>query len=230
MKDRYKERIKAIFCSKFVASRTIDIILRLHNGAYYLAGLLSRALEPCALHPKHRLMDYHVWFSSKIKPEWAVLDVGCGNGALAGDLINHCKHIVAIDIDPEKIKEAKRLNRERNIDFIVGDATTHAFKEHFDAVVLSNVLEHIKERIQFLRNISRYCNLFLVRVPMIDRDWITLYKKERGIPYLLDSSHHIEYTFDSLSKELADAGLTISEHRVRYGELYSVSIKKNANE
>ncbi len=226
MRGGYKKITKAIFCSRFVASRIIDIILRIHNGAYYLAGLMSQSLEPNGFHPKHRLMDYHVWFSSKIKPDWTVFDVGCGNGALACDLKNHCKHITAIDKDPEKIKEAKKLYSGRNIDFIVGDATTYSFNEYFDAVILSNVLEHIKERVRFLRNISQYCNLFLIRVPMIDRDWITLYKKERGIPYLLDSSHYIEYSWESFSREVGDAGLSITNYRIRYGELYSVCLKK----
>ena len=204
----------------------VNICLRIHNSAYYFAGAISQRLEPDGLHPKHRILDYHQWFSSKLKPHWKVLDIGCGNGALAGNLTNHCKQIIAIDKDPEKIKEAKRLYIGGNIDFIVGDATTYHFNEYFDAVLLSNVLEHIKERVRFLRKISQYCNFFLIRVPMIDRDWITLYKRERGIPYLLDSSHYIEYSWESFSREMSDAGLSIADYRIRYGELYSVCLRK----
>jgi len=205
---------------------TVDFVLRAHNGAYYLASLLSQGLDPYGLHPKHRIMDYHKWFSTKLNSNWAVLDVGCGNGALTRDLIKHCKHMIAIDTDPNKVKEAKKLNTDDNIEFIVGDATTYSFEEHFDAVILSNVLEHIKDRVQFLESISQYCDVLLIRVPMIDRDWITLFKKERGIPYLLDSDHYIEYSLDTFSNEITDAGLTVFEHRVKYGELYSVCSKK----
>ncbi|MFC1534661.1 class I SAM-dependent methyltransferase [Thermodesulfobacteriota bacterium] len=220
-----KNTVKAILCSNKIASMLINPVLQVHNLSYYLAGLMSQSLEPYGLHPKHRIMDYHLWFSSRLKPDWTILDVGCGNGALARDLIKHCKHIIAIDIDPCKIKEAKDLNTEKNIEFIVGDATAYPFEKKFDAVVLSNVLEHIKDRIRFLRDLSQYSDIFLIRVPMIDRDWITLYKQERDIPYLLDSDHYIEYTFDSFSKEVNTAGLKITENRVRYGELYAVCIR-----
>ncbi len=226
MAGRYKAIAKRTICSKFVASKVIDVILRIHNGSYYLAGLLSSSLEPNGLHPKHRILDYHQWFSSKIRHHWEVLDIGCGNGALARDLIHSCERIVGIDIDPEKIKEARELNRSNNIEFLVGDATVYPFNRQFDAVIFSNVLEHIKNRVPFLRNISRYSDRFLFRVPMIDRDWITLYKKERGLPYLLDSSHHIEYSFNSFSREMDSAGLSIIEYRLRYGELYTVCHKK----
>ena len=221
----YKQIIRNICRSKIIASLVVDISLRLHNSAYYLAGAISQGLESNGLHPKHRILDYHQWFSSKLQPDWNVLDIGCGNGALAGALITNCRRIVGIDIDPEKIREAKAKNPNPNIEFRVGDATSYAFFEKFEAVVLSNVLEHIKHRAEFLKNISKYSDNFLVRIPMIDRDWITLYKKERGIPYLLDPAHFIEYTFESFSTEMNNAGLSIIEHRVRYGELYSVCRK-----
>jgi len=222
----FKETAKRIFCSRVVASMVVDILLRVHNIAYYFVCAVSQRLEPNNLHPKHRLMDYHTWFSSKMVSDWIVLDIGCGYGALAADLSKHCKRIVAIDIDRENIKEAEHLNQGKNIKFITGDATVYPFRRDFDAIILSNVLEHIEDRIHFLKNLSRISDIFLIRVPMIDRDWITLYKKERGIPYLLDQSHFIEYTADQFRNEISEAGLTISKQRVRYGELYAVCNKK----
>ena len=37
---------------------------------------------------------------------------------------------------------------------------------------------------------------------MINRDWITLYKKELGIEWRLDKTHYIEYTLESFKEEL----------------------------
>jgi len=37
---------------------------------------------------------------------------------------------------------------------------------------------------------------------MINRDWITLYKKELGVEWRLDKTHYIEYTLESFEKEL----------------------------
>ena len=224
---RYKQIAGSILDLKIIASLAVDNILRIHNGAYYLASAISRRVEPNGLHPKHRILDYHQWFSSRVRPGWRVLDVGCGNGALSGDLIKYCDKIVAIDLDPEKIQAAKKLLPDNPIQFILGDAAIYPFEGRFDAVILSNVLEHIRDRVRLLKNVSQYSDLFLIRVPMVDRDWITLYKKERGVPYLLDKGHYIEYTVDSFSTEMAKAGLFIGEYRVRYGELYSVCHKKD---
>ena len=208
-----------------VAGTFINPVLRAHSAAYKLAGHMATALERDGVHPKHRLMDYHGWFAARLDPGWRVLDVGCGNGALAAELSRYCGHVTAIDIDPDNIRMARRKNARENIAYIVGDATTHRFDGSFDAVVLSNVLEHIEDRAAFLKRLSRLSGRFLVRVPMVDRDWITLYKKERGLPWRLDDSHFVEYTFDLLKKEMSSARLGIVEHRVRYGELYAVCEK-----
>jgi hypothetical protein len=42
---------------------------------------------------------------------------------------------------------------------------------------MSNVLEHIDQRVEFLKKIRLLANKFLFRVPMIDREWVTLYTK-----------------------------------------------------
>ena len=200
-----------------VASRLMDPALGLHSALYRLAGYISQCLEKDRLHPKHRLMDYHRWFCERLGPTWRVLDVGCGNGALAAEMSAKCKEVVAIDMDARNIEAAKRTNPKANISYLTGDVTTYPLKGPFDAVVLSNVLEHIEERVPLLRRLSGLCGLFLIRVPMVDRDWITLYKMERGLPYMLDPTHFIEYTHDSLHREISEEGLKMTEHRVRYG-------------
>ena len=79
----------------------------LHNKSYKLCGMLSSCLETGGLHPKHRLMKYHDWFVEHIDSEWNVLDVGCGNGALAYDLAGKARRIIGIDISYENFKSAK---------------------------------------------------------------------------------------------------------------------------
>jgi len=67
---------------------------------------------------------------------------------------------------------------------------------------LSNILEHIENRVKFLNKIKNLAPKILIRVPMINRDWITLYKKELGVEWRLDKTHYIEYTLESFEKEL----------------------------
>lgn len=61
------------------------------------------------LHPKHRLMNYHLFFIDNIKEDDIVLDIGFGNGALAFDLSKKPKKVFAIDISPVNIKIAKKI-------------------------------------------------------------------------------------------------------------------------
>ena len=77
----------------------------------------------------------------------------------------------------------------------------------------------------FLRKIYDIAEKFLIRVPMIDRSWLELYKKEIGIEYRLDQSHFVEYTFQEFVKEINDADLKIESSIIHFGEIWAV-IKK----
>ena len=57
---------------------------------------------------------------------------------------------------------------------------------------------------------------------MINRDWITLYKKELGIEWRLDKTHYIEYTLESFKKELEKAGLNLEKYSIQFGEIWAV--------
>lgn len=200
----------------------LKITLKLHSFTYYLSGKIAIKLEENDLHPKHRLMNYHQFFINNINENSSVLDIGCGNGALTYDVASKAKNIVGIDIDCQNIGIAKDKNSKRNISYICGDATKNLPKEKFDFILLSNVLEHIDNRINFLKSISVLAPVILIRVPMIERDWITLYKREIGVDYLLDNSHYIEYTLKGFKKEVNQANLTIKSYDIRFGEIWAV--------
>jgi hypothetical protein len=97
-------------------------------------------------------------------------------------------------------------------------------------VTLSNVLEHIENRVDFLRRIvsvvvwsNPASKKFLIRVPALDRDWLSVFKKEVGVEYRLDRTHAVEHTQQQLVEELAEAGLHIESTETRFGEYYLVS-------
>ena len=142
---------------------------------------------------------------------------------MTNELARHCKCAVGIDICAENIRKAVKCE---NTEFICADVTKFLPKTKFDAIVLSNVLEHIEDRHSFLLSLTNLAPILLIRVPMLDRDWLTLYKKERGIEHRLDFGHFTEYTFDSFSDEMARAGLKFEDYRIRYGELYAVARKR----
>jgi len=202
-----------------IAKRVVRYALKVHNYSYRVAGRLAQVLEADGGHPKHRLMDYHQWFASQIEADWVVLEIGCGGGFLARDLQRECAELVVIELDDEKASEAR--GNLPDVEVIHGDATEFSFGRQFDAVVLSNVLEHIEDRVEFLNKVKNLSARILIRVPLIDRDWITLYKYEMGIEHRLDPTHFTEYTEKQFLSELAQAELKAEDIRVRYGELYA---------
>ncbi|MCR4313754.1 MAG: class I SAM-dependent methyltransferase [Candidatus Uhrbacteria bacterium] len=199
----------------------VRLALQLHSFSYKLASTFAILAED-GLHPKHRLMNYHQFFLDHIQSTDRVLDIGCGNGALAYDLAGKAARVVGIDTNEKNRAVWQTRFARENLEYRVTDATTFASQEMFDVVVLSNVLEHIEHRVDFLTRIKHLAPLFLIRVPMIDRDWITLYKKEFGLESRLDTTHFTEYTLDGFAQELARAGLMIQSHSIQFGEIWAV--------
>lgn len=195
--------------------------LKLHNFFYSLSSFLSIKNE-LGLHPKHRLIDYHKFFINNIEAKDIVLDIGCGNGALTFDVAQKSKKVIGIDLSGNNIDFARKKYSAKNIEYICGDALKNLPTENFDVIILSNVLEHIENRVEFLKKIKNISPKILIRVPMINRDWITLYKKELGVEYRLDKTHFIEYTIESFQDELEKVDLKAYNYTIQFGEIWAI--------
>jgi len=203
----------------------LKMILKIHSFSYRLAGSLAQKVERDGLHPKHRLMNYHKFFVDNVSANDSVLDIGCGNGALTYDVAKKAKKIVGIDLSEQNISFAKRKLSVKNIEYICGDALTNLPNGKFDVILLSNVLEHIEKRIEFLSSLKEKAPKFLIRVPVLNRSWIDLYKKELGLEYRLDKTHFIEYTFEGFKEELDKAGLALLNYSIQFGEIWGIARK-----
>jgi len=182
-------------------------------------------------HPKHRITKYKEWFLEHVEPGWVILDIGCNTGLMPYLMANKAKFVYAIDINQRHINEAKLKKHRLNLEYICADATQYDFRgcRKVDCITLSNVLEHIDARKIFLKSLIRNVDWndrnhkrFLFRVPMLNRDWLVLYKKEMGMSYLSDRTHRIEYTFEEFKKELLEAGIGIVEYSIKFGEISAV--------
>ena len=217
--------------SKTFLIQITKLLLWVHRFSYRVVGLLSQKVEEDGLHPKHRLMNYHKFFVDNVDKDDVVLDVGCGNGALSYDVAKKAKKVVGVDFNKKNVSFAKERYSEENIEYICGDALKDLTDEKFDVIIMSNVLEHIENRVEFLGKLREKAAKFLIRVPMINRDWITLYKKEMGLDYRLDKGHFVEYTLEYFVKELEEAGLSIKEYSIQFGEIWaSVVNQQRRNE
>ncbi|MGR3292440.1 MAG: class I SAM-dependent methyltransferase [Candidatus Scalindua sp.] len=205
------------------------VILRFHNLCYRYAASLAIRIE--GKHPKHRLMRYKEWFLDHIQPDDVVLDIGCNTGGMPGLFSSKAAFVYGVEIDERLIDEAKGNNAALNVEYIHADATLldYSTLRPISVVTLSNVLEHIEERVGFLSDVVARVHWrdstnrrFLIRVPMTDRDWITLYKKESGVEWRLDPTHFTEYTLQQFREELAAADIEIDNIEIRFGEIYAV--------
>lgn len=87
---------------------------------------------------------------------------------------------------------------------------------------MSNVLEHIEDRIEFIRLVEERISpaRWLFRVPLCERAWRVPLMEEIGVDFRLDSGHCIEYTQEGFVGELARAGLNVVYMEVRWGEIW----------
>ena len=176
------------------------------------------------IHVKHRLMKYHDFFVGRVRSGEKVLDIGCGCGAVAYSLATKAgAHVTGIDIDSKNIKKAISDYHHPNIVFFHGDARTDLPISQCDVVVLSNILEHLEYRPEFLKDVqSRFePNRMLIRVPMFNRDWRVALRKELELFHFSDPTHFTEYTDESFAKEIAVSDLNIHHVEYCWGEIWA---------
>lgn len=76
-----------------------------------------------------------------------VLDVGCGCGQISY-ILSRFKNIEidAFDLDPESLKSAKELCKGRgNIRFYENSVENYDYKENYDIVIMTQILDHIPD-------------------------------------------------------------------------------------
>ncbi|MEM6495521.1 MAG: class I SAM-dependent methyltransferase [Pseudomonadota bacterium] len=178
------------------------------------------------IHPKHRLIQYHQFFVSNIAPGSKVLDIGCGNGAVARSIASQVADTVVVGVDRNlpRLTEAREKNTLPNLSFAEGDARRDLPEGHWDVIVLSNILEHIEDRVGLLTDIVRQADpdQFLIRVPHFERDWSMAMRKEVGANYFSDEEHFIEPTLAELADEIHMAGLSALKSQTVWGEIWMV--------
>jgi SAM-dependent methyltransferase len=176
------------------------------------------------IHPKHRLTAYHDFFVERVRPGERVLDIGSGKGELAYDLVTVSgATVVGVDNDPSHLEFARSRFAHRALRFYEADVLEWLPEGHFDVVVLSNVLEHLRDRTQFLRRLvgSATPRRLLLRVPVFEREWTVPLKEEVGLDPYWEPDHEIEYDAEGFSAELEDAGLVVNELTLNWGEIWA---------
>lgn len=224
--ERYKSVVVRLIQKRAQAlpyDEALRFLFSLDAALYALQGPLA-VLYGGGEHTKHRHTGYHNFFINRIGKGDRVLDVGCGVGIVANELAEKSGAIVdGIDHSTENVAEAQRRFSHPNLSFSVKDALTMEVEKPYDVILLSNVLEHLTGRPDFLRRVvatSKAKRVF-IRVPLFERDWRVPLKKELGVEWRLDPDHKTEYTLEGFEKEMQEAGLKITHLEVHWGEIWS---------
>ena len=157
------------------------------------------------------------WYLSKIKKSDLVSDLGCHNGQHTLKTAKSCQRITGLDKDLDQLKIAKASAVDNNISNAI-------FKQHnlekklplksnsFDKVLCLDVLEHIVNRKQLLKEIKRVLKpngLAFIAIPNTATSWKKLQKKV-GLNYYADPDHKIEYSEKQVKKILTQSGFQIT--------------------
>ena len=205
---------------------TLEFLFELENRLYSLEGKASVEYGN-GIHTKHRHINYHQFFMKNLNAGERVLDIGCGNGLMSYDMVTQVPgvKVVGIELSEANIRFAREHYQHPNLQFIHGDALRQLPNETFDVVTLSNVLEHIEQRVDFLKRVAEQVKpkRLIIRVPLYERDWRVPLKEELGVDHRLDSTHFIEYTQEEFFEELSQAGLKATHVEFRWGEIWSVA-------
>lgn len=220
------ERSVRAFMQRLEPKARAEFLASMDGAIYNMEG--AAAIEAAGgLHPKHRLMRYHDFFTDRIKAGERVIDLGCGVGALAASIADRCRaSVTGMDWTPGNLEKARKIAAERGLSgtltYVAGDITRDRAAGRFDVVVLSNVLEHIAPRVEMLRQWREWYgpSRVLIRVPALDRDWRVPWKRELGVEWRLDVTHETEYTREQLDDELGRGGLAVRECIGRWGEYW----------
>lgn len=197
-------------------------LLHVHQDTYDRVDLAAIRYDG-GVHAKHRLTRYHDFFVERVRPGDRVLDVGCGKGELAYDLADRAgATVVGIDTNPWSLEFARQRFVHPGLVFVNADGHDYVPDAPFDAVVLSNVLEHIDDRVALLRRLVQVATpaSVLIRVPVLRRDWIVPLRQELGLPYFSEETHVTEYDREQMEDELESAGLRVVELIQVWGELW----------
>jgi len=206
-------------------SESLRYLFDLENRIYHFQGQESIRYGN-GIHTKHKHIKYHDFFTDNIKVGSKVLDIGCGNGALTYDIASKVKKssVFGIDLSQSNIDFAKLNFSNSNITYVCGDALKDLPNMKFDIIVMSNVLEHIEKRVEFLKKLKKTYKPknILLRVPIYERDWRVPLKDELGVDYRLDDTHYIEYKQDEFWEEMKLSGLKPLKYFIKWGEIWAI--------
>jgi 2-polyprenyl-3-methyl-5-hydroxy-6-metoxy-1,4-benzoquinol methylase len=95
------------------------------------------------------------FLSAHVAPGARVLDVGCGEGLFAAELVRAGASVVAIDVAEEPLRRARLLHPGLDLRLVDGEGGWPLEDSSFDVVWAGEVIEHVADTAAWLSEIRR---------------------------------------------------------------------------
>lgn len=167
---------------------------------------------------KHSETGSHMQIVQAVASGSRVLDLGCSQGLLAAPLREKRVRVVGVDIAPEGGRAADLEQYfERDLD----QPFELPFGREFDYVIVSDVIEHLRNREQLLRHARTFIKeggRLIISTPNIAlwfyRLSLFVGRFEYGPRGVLDETHVHLYTRATFRREVERAGFFVVDERV----------------
>jgi 2-polyprenyl-3-methyl-5-hydroxy-6-metoxy-1,4-benzoquinol methylase len=110
---------------------------------------LPEGLEPSDFALRTRFLLEHVRSGER------VLDVGCGDGRFAAELVRAGAHVVGIDVAEEPLRRARAREEQLDLRIVDGDGPWELEDASFDVVWAGEVIEHVADTAAWLSEVRR---------------------------------------------------------------------------
>ncbi len=178
---------------------------------YWLTNDLGVGTGELTLKMLSKASKYNGWVYQMLKPYIGsdILEVGSGIGNMTRYFVRH-GNVTATDISPFCIRELERTYAEhQNVKVQKLDISRNSYPqfEIYDTIICLNVLEHIEDDIEALRNMRKLLRpggRLLLYVPANPRLYCEI---DRGV------GHYRRYLMDELLGKLKKAGYRVPHFR-----------------
>jgi len=153
-----------------------------------------------------------------------ILDAGSGPGVFSMEVAKLHPHarVLGVELEPELVERANTIASRAgiaNCRFTRGDVTALGMEESFDLALTVDILEHVEEDEEAMRNLHRALRpggRLVVHVPGYHRRWLL-----RGKRVNFHVPGHVRpgYHRDELVAKLERAGFQVERVRSTYGTL-----------
>ncbi|MDY6895078.1 MAG: class I SAM-dependent methyltransferase [Thermotogota bacterium] len=158
---------------------------------------------------------------SKNSRDFSLVDLGCGDGRLLfslqeRELLSNAEKIVGVDLSHERIENLKE-NVKNTIGIISDTCNVKDLKnETFDVVISSQVIEHVSDDNELLKEIGRLLKSDgIAYISTVVKKWYGFYIYRNNGRVILDPTHVREYSSKEEFLDLLERnGLKTLEYKV----------------